>query len=1208
MRLEGSATSTGRWRWSAQWLIACVGPLGACALLGALTGAPSAARGPAVTPVARAIDFNRDVRPILSQNCFACHGPDAEAREAGLRLDVRDAAISALESGARAIVPGDPGASEVLRRLTAADGAERMPPPESGKSLSPGQVETLRRWIEGGAEYRRHWSFEPPVRPRLPAVSDEAWCATEIDRFVLARLDAEGVAPSPLARREQLLRRVTFDLTGLPPTPEEIEAFVNDDSAGAYERVVDRLLASPRYGEHMARYWLDAARYGDTHGLHLDNARQMWPWRDWVIKAFNDNMPFDRFTVEQLAGDMLPEPTRAQLIATGFNRNHVSTAEGGAIAEEFQIKNVADRVETTSTVWLGLTVACAHCHEHKFDPISHREYYEIFAFFNNTTESPLDSNRADWAPIVRAATPGQEAALEAMGRRIAELGAALDAPAPEIDAEQERWREAVASAWSREWRVLRPMEAVSEGGASLRVLEDGSVLAEGENPAQDEYEIVARTDATGLRLLRLEALTHDALPFRGPGRAENANFVLSEIEAEAVSLADPARRAPVRFAAAAADHEQADGGFLVRSAIDGVADATNGWAVEGYQRREDRTAVFVAAEPFGFEGGTELRVRLRFGTHFAQHAIGRARLAVAGEGEVHRALAPVSFGVWHDAGPFAAENGPAAFAAVFGPELAPGEFDADASFEGGVGWVEQPSWSDGEAHTLEGQACATYLARTLSTPTERRLTLLLGSDDAIKVWLNGRLVHENNVARPLAPDQDRVDVSLPPGESTLLVKVVNFTGGYGFTFRPESNASDDSFVRLALLAGADSLDEEPASALRRYFRRNHSPAMRRLYAELEGATAARDAFEASLPFSLMMQERTERRPTHRLHRGEYDQPREEVEPGIPEALPALGEGQPPDRLGFARWLVDDRNPLTARVTVNRFWQQVFGVGIVKTADDFGAQGEWPSHPELLDWLAVEFRESGWDVKGLMRLLVTSSAYMQDSAVTPELLARDPENRLLGRAPSFRLDAEEIRDAALFAGGILVERVGGPSVKPYQPPGLWEAVAYPDSDTRTFTPDRGPATHRRSLYTYWKRTSPPPNLQAFDAPSRETCQVRRARTSTPLQSLVLLNDPQFVEAARALARRVLRAEAHTEARLCLAFTLLVSREPDADELALLRGLYESELRRYRDAPADAAALLAAGEAKRDASLDASEHAAMTNVAAAILSLHESITKG
>lgn len=1162
--------------------------------------------GPArVVELEDRISFNRDIRPILSNHCLQCHGPDAATREAGLRLDVRESAVAAMASGARAIVPGDPSASELLRRVTHADDGVLMPPPEIGKPLGEAQIETLRRWIDAGAPYERHWAFVPPERPELPTSSDESWSRNAIDRFVLARLEREGLTPSPEAARSTLLRRASIDLTGLPPSPKELDEYLADKSEDAYERAVDRLLASPRYGEHMARRWLDAARYGDTHGLHLDNAREMWPWRDWVIQAFNSNMPFDRFTVEQLAGDLLEAPTLQQRIATGFNRNHVSTNEGGVIADEVQMNNVADRVSTTGTVWMGLTLSCAHCHDHKYDPINHEEYFELFAFFNNTTEDPLDGNRADWAPFVRVPNPDQQAELASLDARIASLAADLEGPAPEIDAAQEAWRARAAETWRAGWTVPRVVSAASTGGSTLETLPDQSVLASGENPAQDVYEITLHTEAADLSLLRLEALTHESLPHRGAGRAENANFVLSEVELDARPAGSEEAFRPVTLVSAAADHEQMDGPFPASAAVDGVVSETNGWAVEGFARREDRVAVFGAAQPFGGEGETELRVRLRFQTHFAHHAIGRVRLAVSGDDALRETLAPVGLGPWHVTGPFVAETDEQAFAQPFGPEHSPGRFDPDEAFDG-QSWRSAPQLADGELHQLEGERCATYLARSVHVSEARRLSLSLGSDDAVKVWLNGELVHENRVARALAAAQDRVEVTLRPGENHLLMKVVNFAGGYGFFFRADDEGAGE-YLRVLPAVLAEAPGEDGAVQLRRYYRQTRSPEMRAIAEELDHARAERSALEGALPLTLVMEERAERRPTHRLHRGEYDKPREEVSPGVPEALPPLAEGEPRDRLGLARWLVDPEHPLTARVTVNRLWQQCFGVGLVKTAEDFGSQGEWPSHPELLDWLAVEFVESGWDVKHMLRLIVTSAAYRQSAAVSPELLALDPANRLIARGPRFRLEAEEIRDQALLAGGLLVERVGGPSVKPVQPEGLWEDVAYPDSDTRDYVADEGEARHRRSMYTYWKRTSPPPNLAAFDAPTREACTVRRSRTNTPMQSLVLLNDPQFVEAARALAGRVLRTEGTAEQKLSLAFRVVTSRGPDAEEVAVLRGLYQDLLSRYGERREDALALLETGGGTRDESLDPAEHAAMTAVAGAIFSLDEAQTR-
>ena len=1158
------------------------------------------------------IEFNRQIRPILSEKCFRCHGNDPGARQADLRLDLRERAIAELETGGAAITPGSSSTSKLIARITSDDDDFRMPPLESGKTLSAAEIELFREWIDQGAPWQQHWSFITPHRPDEPTTSDPGWVRNGIDTFVLDHLVSVGLDPSPEADRATLIRRVTLDLTGLPPTIDEIDVFLSDDSPNAYENVVDRLLESPRYGEHMARYWLDAARYGDTHGLHLDNDRSMWPWRDWVINAYNANMPFDQFTIEQLAGDLLPGATIDQRIASGFNRNNVTTSEGGAINAEYLVKYAADRVETTSTVWMGLTTGCAQCHDHKFDPISQKEYYQFFAYFNNITEKAMDGNRNDPPPIVRAPTAESSAKLELLRAQIASQKSEIDAPMPEVDKAQAKWQRKWKHQWNERWIVLDPTEFVSTGGSTLTKLDDNSLLAEGENPNKDTYEITARVDETDLRLVRLEALTDDTLPNTGPGRAPNANFVLSEIEAEIVSIADPERRETIEFVGAAADHEQMNGPYLVSAAIDGIIDNTNGWAVEGFKRRENRTALFLSRDPFGFEGGTELRIRLRFETHFKQHGIGRVRLAVSSDDDLAPALAPSEFGPWHMIGPFRANDGKEAYKLPFGPEQQLDAIDLTSTYQDNeLTWSEQSEVVDGTVHMLNGDSCATYLYRTVDAATARRMELSLGSDDGIKVWLNGRVVHDNFVARSVAPNQDRITIDLDAGTNHLLMKIVNITGGYGFYFRKAREDSGGEFLKIIDLLAMEEADLAPQQrdVLRRYYRRNHSPQLKVVYDTLQALRDDEEELLKTLPITLVMQERDERRQTYVLNRGEYDQPRDKVSPGVPAVLANSNERSPTDRLGLAQWLVDQDHPLTARVTVNRLWQQLFGVGLVKTAEDFGAQGEWPSHPELLDWLACEIIESGWDIKHMLKVMVTSATYRQSSQVSPDLHRRDPENRLLARGPRFRMEAEMIRDQALAVSGLLVEQLGGPSVRPYQPAGLWKAVAYPDSNTQVFMKDEGPAQYRRSLYTYWKRTSPPPNMTAFDAPSRETCTVRRPRTNTPLQALILLNDPQFVEAARALAQRaMLEVESSPVARIARVFRFVTAREPTESERDVLLDLYNGQLRDFEDNPDAAEQLLSVGDSPRDETLDIAEHAAMLNVAATILSLDEAVTKG
>ena len=1150
------------------------------------------------------VDFSRDIRPILSNNCFKCHGPDEASRQSELRLDVKDRALAALETEGHAIVPGDSAASVLYQRISADDPDERMPPADSGKQLTDEQIALLKTWIDQGADWREHWSFVRPERPRLPDVGDSDWPRNAIDHFILARLNKEGLRPSPEADKTTLLRRLTQDLTGLPPTLAEIDAFLADESPDAYEKAVDRLLASPHYGEHMARYWLDAARYGDTHGLHLDNERVIWRYRDWVINAFNRNLPFDQFTVEQLAGDLLPEATLDQLIATGFNRCNVTTSEGGSIDDEYYVRYAVDRVETTSTVWMGLTAGCAVCHEHKFDPISQKEFYELFAFFYNLTEKAMDGNAKAPPPVIKAPTSEQAVLLARSDADIAAAQARLDAPLPEVDAAQAQWEKQWQDKSVGQWSVLEPVEFTSTGGATLEKLEDHSVLAKGENPDRDTYEIVAHTDLSGITAIRLEALTHESLPNKGPGRAENSNFVLSEIEIEAASLTDPSQKQAVTLALAQADYSQTEGGYLVEKAIDGQIDNTNGWAVNGDKKHENRTAIFSASEPIGFDGGTELIIRLRHQSQFKQHAIGRFRLAVSQD----ETLLPARLGPWHLVGPFEATDGSHGFETDFGPEA---HVDLGQSFaEGKLAWAGRDDFVDGEVHHLSGGTSVTYLYREIETPSERTLTLALGSDDGIKIWLNGNVIHAKNDQRLVAPDTDTATVDLQPGVNRLLMKIVNHGGGYGFYFRVADEDLGDTALTIApvLATAPDERSDQQQRALREYYRARHAPEWVGWKNELSQLEQSRRDLDAQVPTTMIMQERDEPRDAFVLIRGEYDKPGEKVSPGVPSALPPLPADAGQDRLALARWLVDPAHPLTSRVTVNRYWQHYFGTGLVKTAEDFGSQGEWPSHPQLLDWLAVEFVESGWDVKAVGRLIVTSATYRQSSALGDELIRRDPQNRLLARGPRFRLDAEAVRDAALAVSGLLVREIGGASVKPYQPPGVWEAVGYTSSNTARFKQDEGDALYRRSLYTFWKRTASPPTMSIFDAPSRESCTVRRARTNTPLQALVLMNDVQFVEAARRFGQRMMTeaGESKTE-RVVFAFRLATARRPSELERDAIVELFDQQLAEFQTDRDAADQLIRVGDSPPDESLDSAELAAWTTVASVILNLDETVTK-
>ena len=1149
------------------------------------------------------ISYNRHVRPILSNNCFACHGPDEATRPAGLRLDVREDAISPLRSGNVALVPGDAAASEMLTRIHAENPHDRMPPMEAGKELTEAEIDILTRWIEGGAPYEPHWAFMTPQRPALPEIAKEDWARNPIDRFVAAHLDEEGLSPSTEADRRTLIRRVAFDLTGLPPTLEEIRAFEEDTSPDAYERMVDSYLERPAYGEHQARHWLDLARYADTNGYHIDNERYMWRWRDWVIEAYNDNLPFDSFTKWQLAGDLLPDPTLEQLIATGFNRNHMINFEGGAIPEEYQTQYVIDRVDATATTWLGLTMACAQCHDHKYDPISHREYFEVFAFFNTVDEVGLDGRDGNAKPFIQAPLPHQVERKGELEANIERLLTAMREPDPELDAEQAAWEVAEAKTVAERWVTLTPDSFESSGGSTLTLQDDASVLATGDNPDNDAYTIKATTDLRGITALRIEAMPDASMFEGGFGRGSNGNFVLTGIELTATPKGG-GEPLTVAFTNAQANYSQPN--YDVASAIDG--NPASGWGVQHYDAGGHPHGVFIAERPFGVSGGTELTIVLKHESPNRDHSIGRFRIAVTDDS----AMRGSTRDEWHINGPYIAETGEAAFETNYGPEEG---VDLDETYEDGrLKWVRvRPGYADGEVHGLTGDIAATYLYRTIDAPTDRTATLSLGSNDAIRVWLNGDLVHDNHTKRTAEADQDRVAVELREGRNELLMKVVNYGAEYAFYFQmlDEQIGGVPLPVQVALATLSEERSEAQHDLLRDHYRSQHWDGYEALLAEHTEAAAELEALEAEIPTTMVMAEMENPRETFILDRGLYDQPTEKVEPGVPAALPPLPElDRPANRLDFAEWLVDASNPLTPRVTVNRLWSRYFGRGLVATVEDFGAQGAWPTHPELLDWLAVEFVESGWDLKQLHRLILTSATYRQDSRIPPGMHERDPNNRLLARGPRYRLDAEQIRDNALAVGGLLVPEVGGPSVNPYQPPGIWEEVAYGAGYTaQEFEQGQGDELYRRSMYTFWKRQAPPAGLTLFDAPNRETCSARRERTNTPLQALALMNDPQFVEAARHLASRTIHeVNGGTAAdRIAHAFELATARRPSEQEQAILEQVFNEQLSEYRENGESAAELLSVGDSPVEEDMDAHELAALTLVASMILNMDAVVTK-
>ncbi len=992
------------------------------------------------------IQFNRDIRPILSNECFACHGPDAARRVTKLRFDLESAALADLGNGRHAIVPGDPARSELIRRITAPQDAARMPPAFAKKErLAPAQIELIRQWIAQGAKWEPFWSFAAPRLPALPPVTAAGWVRNPIDRFILSRLEREQLQPSPEADPALLLRRVSLDLTGLPPSPAELDAFLHDRSPAAYEHAVDRLLASPRYGERMAFRWMEAARYGDTNGYQTDGARDMWRWRDWVIAAFNSNMPWDRFTIEQLAGDLLPHPTLDQQIATGFNRNQRTSGEGGIIPEEYRVEYVADRAQTTSVVWLGLTTGCARCHDHKFDPIPQKDFYRLFAYFNQIPdEQGFVWNYGNEPPLVKAPLPDQAHTLQSLESNLAHAQQAFDRIDPELRRAQTAWEHALSP--SADWQ---PANGLVFHSAPAPAEFDGSKFDTFPGNQMDFGYMEPFTFAASIRPDTPDGaiLSHSDEYFEGSGHGLylidgrvrlHLIFRWTDLGLR-VETADPVRLGQTQHVAVTYDGKRKAAG--VRIYIDGKPVATRILFDQNNEPLHKKDTPF--------------------------------RIGAAGGRRFHGAIGDVR---------------------VYKTALAPDEVAALALPES--------------------------LSRIAAVPPAAR------------------------------------------------------------------SAAERAKLHLAFLAtGA-------------------SPVARALLDNIAQAQAKRDDFYASIPTVMVMADSAAPRPTFVLKRGAYDAPGEPVTPGTPGILPPLRPGLPNNRLGLARWLVDPQNPLTARVTVNRFWQSFFGTGIVKTVDDFGSQGEWPSHPELLDWLAVTFVQSGWDVKALQKTIVMSAAYRQSSRVTPALLQRDPENRLLARGPRFRLGPEVIRDQALFASGLLVEKLGGPSVKPYQPAGLWQELA----GGKGYVEDQGEGLYRRSLYTYWKRTVTPPFMANFDSPSREQCTVSENRTNSPLQALNLMNDVAFLEASRKIAERMmLEGGATPDARLAFGYRLLLGRAPDAPRLAILRTAFTRFRDYYSHSPDAAREYLNQGRSPQNPALAPADLAASAAVASLLLNLDETITK-
>jgi len=999
------------------------------------------------------VRFNRDIRQLLSDNCFACHGPDANARKGDLRLDLRDAAVES-----KAIVPGQTAESRLVERIFSTDPDTVMPPPESSKSLTPAQKELLKRWVAEGAEYEGHWAYLPPAKPPVPAG------AKAIDHLLKEHLARLGLTLSPAADRRTLARRLSFDLLGLPPTPEEVDAFVADASPEAYEKFVDRLMAAPHYGERMAIPWLDVVRFADTAGYHSDNPRNIYPYRDWVIRAFNENKPFDQFTVEQLAGDLLPGGTLDQKVASGFNRLLLTTEEGGAQSKDYEARMLGDRVRAVGTVWLGQTLGCCQCHDHKFDPALARDFYSMGAFFADIQE-PIIGRRE---PGMNVPTPEQQQQLVVLQAAVAEQQKTFDGPHPELAEAFAAWERKQVSvvAQAADWLSMKPAKVSSTGKAKLTIQPDNAVLASGPKPEKDTYTAEFPGQQNGIVGLRVEVLPDDSLPAKGPGRAGNGNFVLTEVVAR-LKKADGSLQ-DLKFEGAIASIEQTFGGEIhpdkrwsAASAIDGDTRGEQfGWAVLPEIGRPQQLVLRLAG-PATIADSETLIVELKQQYGQGNHTLGKFRLS-----------------------------------ATTKPDA-----------------VAMP----------EGPPPPKEIADLLAVPADKR-------DAAQKDRL---FAHFKTVCSELADARANLDKAR------------------------------------------------------------------------KGATA----FEESLPKCLISTSMPAPRTVRILPRGDWlNESGEVVSPALPAYLAPKsggGDGKRLTRLDLAQWIVSRDNPLTARVFVNRLWKQFFGVGLSRNTDDLGSQGEWPTHPELLDWLAVEFQESGWNVKHLVRLIVLSDAYQQVSVPSKELLARDPDNRQLARQNRPRLDAELVRDNALAISGLLVRKIGGPSVKPYQPAGYWENLNFP---VREYDASLGQDQHRRGLYTWWQRSFVHPSMLAFDAPTREECCADRTKSNIPQQALVLLNDPSYVECAEAFAVRILKeGGADASQRIDWACRQALQRAAGPVEKATLSALVEKHRAEYAKDPAAAEKLLTATQLAAPGEVDKGELAAWVNVARVLLNLHEVITR-
>ena len=1024
--------------------------------------------------------YNADVRPILAESCFACHGPDSAARKAGLRLDRAQDAY-AKRPGGTPVIPGDPLASRILERIRLPEtNVLHMPPPAGHTSLSPAKIATITHWIASGAKYEQHWSYLPIKRPTLPKVKQQKWVRNAIDTFVLAAMEAKGLRPAPEADRRTLARRAAFDITGLPPSPKAVETFLLDKRPKAYETYVDTLLASPRWGEHRGRYWLDAARYADTHGIHFDNYREMWSYRNWVINAFNTNMPFDRFTTEQLAGDLLPNATLDQKVATGFTRCNITTNEGGAINEEYLVLYARDRTETAAQIWLGSTVGCAVCHDHKFDPIKAKDFYALSAFFNNTKQNAMDGNISDTPPIMFVPSVEDKLRFESNIDALASSRTVL-----------KNYKEKVRGDFDAWFKKSGSKLAIESSSLAAQIVHLPLTVSGAQQPAT-----VANT-ATSFPVT--------GQPEYGPGYVGGDAFVIKS--GSSINLGqngDFDGSKPFTIAAWVKTSSTASGSIIAK--MDESADF-RGWDL-------------------WLEGG-------KIGSHIIHKWPENALKSVT-----HEPLVP---NVWHHVSV---------------------SYDGSKASKGLIVYVDGLKQAvDVQTDTLTG---------TVSTP----VPLLVGqrSTGAGSV---GTAVQDIRLFQEALPQTAVVGLAL----DQRLKKLLN---------TPQPSLVDTNELFNWWVTTVDTGHMELASRIAKLEDEERLLRSR--------GTIAHVASEKNTPAE-----------AHILQRGEYTQRRERVTPDTPESLPPFPKGAPKNRLGLAIWLLMPENPLMTRVTVNRFWQEIYGIGLVRSSGDFGVTGELPSHPELLDWLATEFRAQKWDVKSFFKMMLMSATYRQSSVITPLKKGLDPSNKWLARGPRYRMDAEMIRDTALVVSGLLVGKIGGPSVKPYQPDGVWEAVAMPESNTKFYKRDTGENLYRRSIYTFWKRAAPPASMEIFNAPNRETCVVKRERTNTPLQALVTLNDVQFIESARILAAKLMQTNYSVHRRLDTLSQLVLSRHWKMNEELILSESLDTLLRYYKGHTKEANQLITFGDSRQSNGLPPADLAAWTMLCNQVLNLDEVLVK-